>query len=184
MIAHKFLRRGALALITRESWPQPSADGSPGAWRELSDGPLVPCRRGLHACRIDQLGFWLADELWQVELDGERIETQHSLVARRMRLLRRVERWEGDVGQAFADACAERAVRAIASVAQPPPLAREYLEQTHAFARQHRHPLTAYAAALAVSAMAPAAEAMSAFDAERRVQGHTLARMVGLPADA
>jgi hypothetical protein len=184
VIAHKFLRRGALGLLTREAWPQPSADGAPGAWVELLDGPLVPCRRGLHACRIEQLGYWLADELWQVELDGEHLDTQHSVVARRMRLLRRVHGWEGAAGQAFADACTARAQEALAAASSPPPLASEYLEQMQAFARLRNRPLTAYAAALAVSALAPGAEAMSAFDAERRLQGRTLAQLAGLTPGA
>jgi hypothetical protein len=183
VIAHKFLRAGAVGLITKEAWPLPGVEAERGGWRELPDGPLVPCRRGLHACRVDQLAYWLSAELWQVELGEEWIETRHSLVARRLRLVRRVEAWQGAAGQAFAEACAVRAEQAFAGTAEPSKLAREYLEQTRQFARARLTSLTAYAGALVSSAVVEEAQAMHAFDVERRLQGRTLAGLAGLAAD-
>jgi hypothetical protein len=187
VIAHKFLRFGALGLITKDAWPVPARAGEAGehgAWRELGDGPLVPCRRGLHACRVEQMGYWLADELWQVELGEEWIETRHSLVARRLRLVRRIDAWQGAAGRAFGEACAARAEQAFAGATGPSTLAREYLEQTREFARTKRTRLTAYAAALVSSAVVEESQAMAAYDAERRLQGRTLAQLAELSADA
>jgi hypothetical protein len=103
VIAAKFLGRGGVGLFSGFGWPLPVA-GEPGAWVEV-EGPLEPGRNGIHACRPQDLTDWIDDELWAVELDGELEEREATVVARRGRLLRRVEAWTPDAARAFAEAC-------------------------------------------------------------------------------
>src|SRR5690242_18164858 len=104
--AYKFLRPGAVAPFTAVPWPQPDGDG-PGAW--LESAVAEPCRRGVHACTAADLPYWLQDELWEVELDGDVQRVGHKLVARRGRLVRRIADWNEDAARAFSRDCAGRA---------------------------------------------------------------------------
>lgn len=99
--AYKFLNRDGTALLTGFRWRL-------GEWVEAS-GPLAWCENGIHACRADDLPHWLGPELWRAELDGEMLAADDGLVARRGRLLERIDAWSGGVAQAFADDCAGRA---------------------------------------------------------------------------
>ncbi|HKU43035.1 MAG TPA: hypothetical protein VJR89_32975 [Polyangiales bacterium] len=181
MIALKFMRSGARSLFAGQSWPRPSA-ATPGAWLETGPGPLVPCKNGLHACRIEDLAFWIADELWQVELDAECISAPDALVARRARLVRRIERWDASQARGqFAERCVARAADGCRRAALPDThRAAQYLEQAEGFARAGNAAVAAYAAALVFGALAPAAGAMTAFRTERREQGPVLADVLGL----
>lgn len=176
MIALKFMRSGARPLFAPRSWPEP------GVWWEADPGPLVPCRNGLHACRVDDLAFWLADELWEVELGDEWIEAPDALVARRARLSRKIERWgDAEIRARFAAACVARAADGFGRAGTPvDQRAAEYLEQAETFARAGNAAVTAYAAALVFGAIGPEADAMRAFRAERREQGPVLASILGL----
>jgi len=180
MIAHKFMRSGARSLFAQRRWPLP-AEGGEAAWLEATPGPLVACRNGLHACRAEDLAFWIADELWEVELE-EWISAPDALVARRARLSRRIERWDAvEVRAQFADACVARAAAGCARAGVPAePRAAQYLAQAEGFARAANHAVAAYAAALVFGALEPSADAMSGFRAERREQGRLLATAVGL----
>src|SRR6516165_7019776 len=101
MIAYKFLQPGRIAPFGGIIWP-PEGD-----WVEVEK--VDPCRSGVHACRADDLPYWLGlGELWQVELDEVAVD-ERKLVARRGRLVRPVEGWNDDTRQAFVAACAERA---------------------------------------------------------------------------
>lgn len=79
-----------------------------GEWIEAgdvaSDGP-----EGVRACTAADLAHWLGDELWEVELDGERTILPCSVVAPRGRLVRRVDGWTAAVAQELAEAAAARA---------------------------------------------------------------------------
>ena len=77
-----------------------------GRWRTVS-GPLLPCRRGLHMCREKDLVLWLAPALWEAEVDGEVIEADDKVVARKARIVRRVEAWDDRTARLFAADCAE-----------------------------------------------------------------------------
>jgi hypothetical protein len=181
MIAHKFLRSGARTLFTNLSWPLPAANGS-AAWVEAAPGPLVPCRNGLHACRFEDLAHWIADELWEIELDGEWIRAPDALVARRARLVRRLDRWEApEIRTRFSEACRARAAAVCERAALPASsLAVQYLEQAKGFPAGIHPVVVAYVSALVFSAVAPSGDAMTAFRAERREQGQLLATVVGV----
>ena len=106
MRAYKFLRKDGTTLLTGFKWPV-------GEWVEV-DGPLAWCDNGIHACRIEDLPHWLGQELWTMDVDGETLSTPDSIVARRARLVGRIDDWSGGVAQEFGESCARRA-NALAS---------------------------------------------------------------------
>jgi hypothetical protein len=55
-----------------------------------------------------QLPYWIADDLWEVELDGGVVEAELKIVAARGRLARRVSAWAEGVGDGFAAHCLRR----------------------------------------------------------------------------
>jgi hypothetical protein len=69
------------------------------------------------------LPWWLADELWQVELDGGVEFAEHKIVARVGRLRSQVEGWTPACARDYADSCAwrarDRAVQALAGAGHP-----------------------------------------------------------------
>jgi hypothetical protein len=107
VIAYKFLCAGGVGPFSRYAWPLPR-DGRPGAW-VIGAADAVPCRTAVHACRVGDLPWWLQDELWEAELDGDVSAGRHKVMAPRARLLRRVDPWDAACAQRFADACAMRA---------------------------------------------------------------------------
>jgi len=82
---------------------------TPGRWRSVS-GELEPCRRGLHLCRAQDLVHWLGPVIWEAEAEGELIETDDKVVARRARIIRRVDTWDERTARLFACWCAEQAL--------------------------------------------------------------------------
>jgi hypothetical protein len=109
MIAYKFLRSGRVGPFSAFQWPEP------GIWVHARE--LAACRRGIHACRPSDLPWWLADELWEIELDGHLERDRHKIIAPAGRLRSRIEAWTPACAQEYADACAwrahERAVQAL-----------------------------------------------------------------------
>jgi len=77
-----------------------------GRWRSVR-GPLVACERGLHLCTIDRLPAWLGPVIWEAEVDGELIADRGKLVARRARVIRRLDTWNERTARLFAADCAE-----------------------------------------------------------------------------
>lgn len=104
-MAYKFLRGDGTGVFTRFAWPPPDRD-APGAWVEA---PIVVCRSGIHACRVDDLPLWLGRELYAIELAGTIVEERTKVVAERGRLLRRVAGWDDATRAEYARACADRA---------------------------------------------------------------------------
>lgn len=105
----KFLSSGSVGPFTGYSWPA-------GEW--VSADTPDPCQAGFHACRRNDLPYWLADELWEVELAPPVRPARHKVVAGRARLAARVEAWTPDTARELADACVSRTVRhAVAELA-------------------------------------------------------------------
>ena len=102
MIAYKFLRSGRRGPFSGFEWP------APGVWVH-AERHMVACRRGVHGCRIEDLPWWLCDELWEIELDGRVEVDEHKIFAPAGRLRSRVEGWTPACAQEYADACAWRA---------------------------------------------------------------------------
>jgi hypothetical protein len=107
--AYKFLTEEGVGVFSRFAWPLPN--GGPGAWVESE---VEPCRAGIHACRADDLPYWVAPVLYEVELDGTVEELAVKVVAPRGRLLRRVESWDPGTQEEYAETCLAR-VRALAA---------------------------------------------------------------------
>jgi len=105
MLAYKFLDTEGATVISGTTWPLPTDDG-PGPWIEAR--AVTPCREGVHACRIGDLAYWLHDVLWEIELDGGIQESRHKVVARRGRLLRRLDDWSAGVSRELSAWCAWR----------------------------------------------------------------------------
>jgi hypothetical protein len=110
MIAYKFLRFGRTGPFSAFQWPEP------GVWVHAGRD-LATCRGGIHACRPGDLPWWLADELWEIELDGHVHADEHKIVAPAGRLRVQIEAWTPACAQEYADACAwrahERAMQAL-----------------------------------------------------------------------
>jgi hypothetical protein len=115
MIAYKFLRRDGTSVFTGFRWPLPER-GTPGGW---VDAQVDPCRSGVHACRLAELPLWVAPMLYEVELAGDIVEQRWKVVASRGRLVRRIERWDDQLRDAYTRMCADRA-HEVAHGAAPP----------------------------------------------------------------
>jgi hypothetical protein len=70
---------------------------------------MAPCRTGIHACDTQHLPWWLADELWEIELEDEVQLEEHKIVARAGRLRTRIEGWTAACATQYGEACAWRA---------------------------------------------------------------------------
>ena len=85
--------------------------GGTGQWRKNRwrsvKGELVPCWNGLHLCREQDLVNWLGPVIWRAEYDGELIEAEGKVVARRARVTERLTTWNERTARLFAADCAE-----------------------------------------------------------------------------
>jgi len=97
MLAWKFLAPGGVAPFTAVRWP-----AAGGAWVEARSE-----RAGVHACEIADLPYWIDQELWIVELEGDVRRAGRQLVASRGRLVAQVPGWPA-AQDAFTAACIER----------------------------------------------------------------------------
>ncbi|GAA4626505.1 hypothetical protein GCM10023196_035020 [Actinoallomurus vinaceus] len=110
MTYFKFLRPGAVSPFTRYVWPV-------GEWVSVDATDL--CRSGFHACALAHLPYWLGEELWEVELAAPVEESRHKVVARRARLLSRVEAWTPAAARDLGAACVARTIgHAVAELAE------------------------------------------------------------------
>ena len=108
MSLYKFLLADRVGPFSGVRWP------APGEWLEASEA-LEECRNGVHACGAHDLPYWLGEELWEIELDGDVQSGSYKLLARRGRLHERVEAWNEDSRQAFGKACVRRAIEYAAA---------------------------------------------------------------------
>jgi hypothetical protein len=171
---YKFLDGNGLGPVSGFAWPLPR-DATPGEWVD-TEGALGICRRGAHVCRVTELPYWLHDALWEVEAGGDRLEGVDCLVVRRARLLREVVAWRSGA-PAFAEECARHAetlVRASGAGGTALELALGLVADAFAGAAHGYVGASAYAAALAVSSLAPPAEQRARFRAERSWQAERL----------
>jgi hypothetical protein len=110
-LAYKFTRQGARSPFTGFEWPV-------GEWIE-TEGDVGLCANGIHACRIEALPRWVDDELWRIEVDGIEQEHEGVLVARRGRLLDRIESWNSETSRELARSCAARILELAAEHPDP-----------------------------------------------------------------
>lgn len=110
-VAYKFTRPGARSPLTGFAWPV-------GEWVE-AEGEVGLCANGIHACRVEALPRWIDDELWRIELDDVEIEHEGVLVARRGRLVDRIEGWNQQTSRELARSCAARVLEVAAEHPDP-----------------------------------------------------------------
>jgi hypothetical protein len=157
--AYKFLRAGRIGPFSGTEWPERG--------EVEASGPLEACRNGVHACRSDDLPYWLDDELWEVALLGEVVEDRLKLVARGGRLVRRIDTWDDGTRRAFADWCLRRVAAHAASEVRDAGLETE-----------------AAALEAASSSDEVAAAAAAALTAAQRVGAGNAERLASYAADA
>jgi hypothetical protein len=163
MIAYKVLDSGTVAPFSRHPWPE-------GEWVEAE--AVEPCRSGIHACRPSDLPYWLGPELWEIELDGDVVEGERKVVARRGRLIRRISAWNDELLRAFTASCRTETKLRVGSI----PLLGGYVEDIDRFRSRDRHGLAAFAAARAAELYG----GPSAYERERARQAAWLADRLGL----
>ncbi|HEX6700718.1 MAG TPA: hypothetical protein VF101_08315 [Gaiellaceae bacterium] len=155
LIAYKLLGEGRVAPFSRLVWPEP------GEWLEAAS--VDPCRSGIHACHALQLPPWLAlGDLWEVELEDV-LEQERKVVARRGRLVRRVDEWHAAAQRAFGVACGEATRRRAARAPELQVFADDIATAPPA-------PVCGYMAARAAELQ----EGPEGYDAERRRQAQWL----------
>jgi len=181
VIAYKFLDAHGRGRFTGTAWPKPRG-AEAGAWVD-SDGPVVPCVRGVHAMRAQHLPFWLDRQLWEIELEGAFVETDSLLVAERGRLCRRVEAWNDDAWKALCEFCRERTALHLTRVEGHAPSeverARYYVREVDAFIALTALPTAVYVAAVAAHVGSADAPEL-AYRGERKEQARFLAAHLGL----
>lgn len=163
MIAYKFLDDGAVSPITGFRWPQ-------GEW--VDAGGVDPCRRGIHACTVAQLPYWLARELWEIELEGELVNQARKVVAARGRLVRRLDAWNDEMRDELAADVLARTRSRFGSV----PVVSGFVADIQRFRAGGRTGLAAFAAARA----AEWSGGPRAYERERARQAAWLAQRLGL----
>lgn len=136
MIAYKFLAAGGIGPFSGFRWPR-------GEWVEA--GGVEECRRGVHACRARDLPYWLGQELWEAELDGEIVEHERKLAASRGRLVRRRDEWAPPLADAFVGDLLRRTRGALGTI----PGVSGYVADIERFRAGRRVGLAAFAAARA-----------------------------------
>ena len=107
MRAYKFLDHHHRAPFSGFRWPVPGPGDEAGPWVEA--GAVAPCREGIHGCRPSDLGFWLNEVLWEIELDGDIVEAGTKVVAARGRLRRLIPEWAGGVARQLVESAGVRA---------------------------------------------------------------------------
>jgi hypothetical protein len=75
-----------------------------GAWQQV-EGPLSVCFNGYHVCTAKQLPLWAGTELWEVEIQGDRIGDEDKICAREIRFVRKLN-WDREKMIRLAWCCA------------------------------------------------------------------------------
>ena len=78
----------------------------PGGWMPKIDN-IVPCQRGYHLCRAEDLICWLNEEIYEAEGRGKSIRHENKDVFEQARLIRKIETWNERTDRLFAVDCAE-----------------------------------------------------------------------------
>lgn len=69
---------------------------------------IVPCQRGYHLCRKEDLIYWLNDEIYDAEGRGElKRHNNNKDVFPEARLIRKLDNWNDKTSRLFAADCAE-----------------------------------------------------------------------------
>jgi hypothetical protein len=81
---------------------------TPGEWVSVN-GKLIPCQRGIHLCREQDLLEWLGPEIWEAEYRGDEfIVHGNKVVVREARITTKYENWNDSTARLLACDFAER----------------------------------------------------------------------------
>jgi hypothetical protein len=100
MLAYKFLAPGRRSVLSGFRWPLDE-------WVETED-PSLPELRAVYGCRREDLPYWLAEELWVLELADPVRPGERRVFAPRGRLLQPVPAWSALAVSEFTRACEAR----------------------------------------------------------------------------
>ena len=82
----------------------------PGEWVKVK-GKLIPCQRGIHLCREQNLVEWLGPEIWAAEYRGEEfINHSDKVVVREARIITKYGNWNNTTARLLACDFAEKVV--------------------------------------------------------------------------
>src|SRR5574340_1168347 len=82
----------------------------PGEWVKVK-GKLVPCQRGIHLCREQDLVEWLGPEIWAAEYRGDEfILAENKVVVREARITTKYENWNETTARLLTCDFAEKVV--------------------------------------------------------------------------
>ena len=129
--ALKFLKEGGIGPYSGFQWPLPN--GKPGKWVSVK-GDLKMCERGVHACTPEQAMVWLQAEAYVIEL-GAVTDDGSKLVARKGRLVRKLDRWDEKNQRLFAADCAEHVLPIFEKERPGDDRPRKAIEAARAYAR-------------------------------------------------
>lgn len=101
VVAYKFLAADRTSPFARVRWPEP------GSGWVVASAAVGTCRPAVHACRVQDLAYWLGQTLWRVELAGQVVESSSKIAAERGRLLEEVAGWP-EASRDFIQDCKDR----------------------------------------------------------------------------
>lgn len=104
----------------------------PGIWTE--EIAPIPCKQGWHLCRKKDLFLWTAQTLWVAEAEDVITDTD-KVVARRAKLVRQVEGWDGITSMLFGADCVEHVLHIFEEAHPNDDRPRKAIEVTRRFAR-------------------------------------------------
>lgn len=113
--------------------------GEKGAWVEVN-GPLkinkasLTGDHGIHLASPRWIVRYLCDELYEAEWSGEKLRDGRYLVARKVRLVRRLPNWNARVARLFAARCAQRVLTIFEREQPNDKRPREAIETARRFA--------------------------------------------------
>jgi len=152
------------------TWHLPEG-GRPGEWMPPIKGELIPCENGYHLCREQDLVEWLGPAIWEVEYQGDRVDSGNKIVVREARLLRRCENWNERTARLFACDCAEHVLYIFEAQHPDDSRPRQAIETVRRYARGEATKEELAAAWDAAGAAARAAARAAAWDAAGAAAG-------------
>jgi len=112
----KILKDGRSCNGGEYTWSLPTKDDdgewTPGEWTEPIEGDLEACESGYHLADETQLIQWLGKEIYEAEAEGA-FNDGDKWVARRARLIRKIETWNDRSARLFAVWCARQSLKLI-----------------------------------------------------------------------
>ena len=129
------------------------------------------------------LPYWLDQQLFQIELGGELVETESAVVAERGRLIKRIDAWTDTGWAALCSFCQQRTDENLARVTEQFPAelerARFFVNEVQTFVQTGAYATAVYVAAVAAH-VASELEPEAAYRAERAKQAEFLATYLQL----